>query len=147
VETADGASSAEQAAVPQAQSLVERAKQVVETQFVDEAFTVSACHLFGVATLPWWRRTRRVVGRMTAPGWPAVSMSFPAVTLSRRTLFQNWRPRWGRCALGRNKRRQRLPNLRRLWRWAAARLRACEPVGQLMPLFCHDEHALSVVTV
>lgn len=55
METADGATAAEQEAAPQAQSLIERARQVVETQFVDEAFTVSARHCPSAsAQALWW---------------------------------------------------------------------------------------------
>ena len=42
MDTADGATSAEQHVVPMSDSLLERAKVVVDTRFVDDAFAVSS---------------------------------------------------------------------------------------------------------
>ena len=68
METADGASSAAEAVVPMADSLIERAKQVVETNFVDEAFSVSRwarCRACGGS--PGSRRQQADRARLSRP--------------------------------------------------------------------------------
>lgn len=114
VETADATASSDTDLQPMAASLLERAKLVVETRHVDDAFSVSRAG--GAPVRPPPPPAAAVEAPPAAEADPAAQLTWlHATSCCRITLCRSWRQSWRRCARGRSR-----PRLwRHSWRMAS----------------------------